>query len=174
MEGNESIPCHTLSYVLNQVNNASNDIIKGTDISLYVYITYSQEMESLDIQLLVNLHLIGVDNPALNFSGNPFYIPGYDYLYAYFHGRGSFYPENITFLNHTVWEALTTVSFNKCIFSSWSGKINMVTNLTIINCLFHKNILTVHEQLCIITNALNLLIYGCSESFNFYLWKQIE
>ena len=44
MEGNESIPCHTLSYVLNQINNGSNDIFKGTDISLYVYITYSQEM----------------------------------------------------------------------------------------------------------------------------------
>ena len=37
MEGNESIPCHTLSYVLNQINNR-NDVFQSTNISVYVYI----------------------------------------------------------------------------------------------------------------------------------------
>ena len=40
MEGNESIPCHTLSYILNQINNRSSDTFNGTNISVYVYITY--------------------------------------------------------------------------------------------------------------------------------------
>ena len=62
MEGNESIPCHTLSYILNQINNRSNDIFNGTNISVYVYITYSQEITNLShIRLLVNLYLIGVE-----------------------------------------------------------------------------------------------------------------
>ena len=75
MEGNESIPCHTLSYILNQINNRSNDIFNGTNISVYVYITCSQEITNLSyIQLLVNLYLIGVDNPVLNFSAIRYYI----------------------------------------------------------------------------------------------------
>ena len=70
MEGKESIPCHTLSYILNQINNRSNDTFNGTNISVYVYITYYQQITNLSgIQLLVNLYLIGVDNPVLDFSG---------------------------------------------------------------------------------------------------------
>ena len=62
MEGNESIPCRTLSYILNQINNRSNDTFNGTNISVYVYITYSQEITNLShIRLLVNLYLIGVE-----------------------------------------------------------------------------------------------------------------
>jgi len=69
MEGNGSIPCHTLSYVLNQINGS--DVFNRTDISLYVYITYSQEINNiLYIQLPANLHLIGIDNPVLEFNGN--------------------------------------------------------------------------------------------------------
>ena len=86
----ESIPCHTLSYILNQINNRSNDIFNGTNISVYVYITYYQEITNLSyIQILVNLYLIGVDNPVLNFSGI-----GYNFA---LYGGGSFYAENITF-----------------------------------------------------------------------------
>ena len=90
MEGNESISCNTLSYVLNQINHRNNDIFNGTNISVYVYITSHQEITNLShIQLLVNLYLIGVDNPILNFSGN---------LSALIHHQGgsSFYAENIT------------------------------------------------------------------------------
>jgi len=66
MEGNRSIPCHTLSYVLNQINGSD-----ALDIAVYVYITYSQEMNNaIDIQLPVNLHLIGINNSVLNFSEN--------------------------------------------------------------------------------------------------------
>ena len=46
MEGNESIPCHTLSYVLNQISNR-NDVFQSTNISVYVYITHYQEMTNL-------------------------------------------------------------------------------------------------------------------------------
>ena len=35
MEGNESIPCHTLSYILNEINNRSNDTFNGSNISVY-------------------------------------------------------------------------------------------------------------------------------------------
>ena len=46
MDGNESIPCHTLCYVLNQISNR-NDVIQSTNISVYVYITYYQQMTNL-------------------------------------------------------------------------------------------------------------------------------
>ena len=58
MKGNESIPCHTLLYVLNQSNGTFN----GTNISVYMYITYYQEITNLShIQLLVNFYLIEVN-----------------------------------------------------------------------------------------------------------------
>ena len=89
MEGNESIPCHTLSYILNQIT--FNDTFNGTNISVYVYITYYQEIPNLlsHIQLLVNFYLIGVDNPIVNFSGIHYNFNLY--------GGGSFYAKNITF-----------------------------------------------------------------------------
>ena len=36
MEGNESIPCHTLSYILNEINNTNNATFTGTNISVHV------------------------------------------------------------------------------------------------------------------------------------------
>ena len=39
MKENESIPCHKMSYVLNQINNRSNYTFNGKKISVYVYIT---------------------------------------------------------------------------------------------------------------------------------------
>ena len=84
MEGIESIPCYTLGYILNQINNGSNYIFKTTDISVYVYLKYTQVINNwLYIQLRVNLHLIGVDNPALDFIGNPFQDYFWGPLYAY-------------------------------------------------------------------------------------------
>ena len=69
MEGNESIPCHTLSYILNHINNRSNDTFNGINISAHVYITYYQEITNLShLQLLVNLYLIGVHNPIFFIS----------------------------------------------------------------------------------------------------------
>ena len=92
MEGYESIPCHTLSYILNQINNTNNDTFNGTNISVYVYITYYQEITNLShIQLLVNLYLIGVDNPIFVFGR---------IRYGFrLEGGGCFYAENITFAN---------------------------------------------------------------------------
>ena len=90
MEGNKSIPCHTLFYILNQINNRSNDIFNGINISVYVYITYYQQITNLShIQILVNLYLIGVDNPILDFSESRYV----------FHllGGGCFHAEYITF-----------------------------------------------------------------------------
>ena len=139
MEGNDSIPCHTLSYILNQINNRSNDTFNGTNISVYVYITYSQEITNLShIQLLVNLYLFGVDNLVLDFSGSRYVF--------HLQGGGCFYAENITF--YKIWisfYSLITVSFNKCIFTGGDSDIEIlyiiedIYNLTINNCLFHNN-----------------------------------
>ena len=61
---------HCPMTVLNRINERSDDTFSGTNISVYVYITYYQEITYLYyIQLVVNLYLIGVDNPVLNFSG---------------------------------------------------------------------------------------------------------
>ena len=158
MEGNESIPCHTLSYILNQINN---DTFNGTNISVYVYITYYQEITNLsDIQILVNLYLIGVDSPILDFSGI------HDFFTLY--GGGSFYAENITFHKILVsFYSLVTVSFNKYIFTSGDSTlaeieilhIVNICNLTISNCLFHNN----DAQLVFIAiqNVSNVGISGC-------------
>ena len=161
VEGNESIPCHTLSYILNQINNRSNDIFNRTNISVYVYITYSQEITNWShIQLLVNLYLIGVDNPILDFSGS---------CYAFrLQGGGCFYAENITF--YEIWVSfyyLVTVSFNKCIFTSGVSAlagteglyIEDVYSLTISNCLFHNN--DAQTELIEIYSASNVEISGC-------------
>ena len=160
MEGNHFIPCHTLSYVLNQINNRSNDTFNGTNISVYVYITYYQEITNLSyIQLLVNLYLIGVDNPVLNFSGihDDFNLQG----------GGSFYTENITFHNILVsFYSIVTVSFNKCIFTgtlNLEGLYNMyiqhIYNVTISNCLFHNS--DAQSRLIVIDNVFNVEISGC-------------
>ena len=70
MKGITSIPCYTVCYVLNQINNGSNYMFKTTDISVYVYLTYTQVINSLlYIQLRVNLHL---NNTALDFISRPF------------------------------------------------------------------------------------------------------
>ena len=162
MEGNESIPCHTLSYILNQINNRSNDTFNGTNISVYVYITYSQEITNLShIQLLVNLYLIGVDNPIFVFGSRSHYI-------FRLQGGGCFYTENIIF--YEIWVALysiVTVSFNKCIFTSGNSSladteglyIAYIYNLTISNCLFRNN--DAHSELIlIIDNVFNVVISG--------------
>ena len=160
MEGNESIPCHTLSYVLNQINNTNNDTFNGTNISVYVYITYYQEISNLShIRLLVNLYLIGVDNPILNFSGN--------YYLDLCHG-GSIYAEKITFYKiRASFYSLATVSFNKCIFTSGDSaladfqilNVESIHNFTISNCLFHNN--DVQSVLIGIENVSNVEISGC-------------
>ena len=144
MEGNESIPCHTLSYILNQINNKSNDTFNGTNISVYVYITYYQEITNLShIQLLVNFYLVGVDNPVINFSGE-----NYNSSFKLdLQGGSSFYTENITFHKISVsFYSLVTVSFNKCIFTGTLNLVNIeglhiedICNVTITNCLFHNN-----------------------------------
>ena len=159
MEGSESIPCNTLSYVLNQINNRSNDTFHGTNISVYVYITYSQEITNLShIQLLVNLYLIGVDNPIFVFSGSRY---GFR-----LQGGGCFYAENITFYAIRVsLYSFVTVSFNKCIFTSGDSAladietlyIGYIHNLTISNCLFRNN----DAQLALIYNVFNVEISGC-------------
>ena len=154
MEGNGFIPCHTLSYILNQINNRSNDTFNGgTNISVYVYITYYQEITNLShIQLLVNLYLIGVDNPIIHFSGYR--------LYFSLQGWGSFYAENITFYRiEMLFSTFVTVSFNKCIFTGGTLELTKledlyIDNITISNCLFHNtNIL--------IEDAFNVEISGC-------------
>ena len=159
MEGNESIPCHTLSYILNQINNRSNDIFNGTNISVYVYITYSQEITNLShIWLLVNLYLIGVDNPVLKFSGSRNVFS--------FNGTGSFYAENITFYKISGNYSLITVSFNKCIFTSRGSAVTNMISLYIIvryviisNCLFHNNV--AQSELIYIESVLIGNISGC-------------
>ena len=162
MEGNESIPCHTLSYVLNQISNR-NDVFQSTNISVYVYITYYQEMTNLsNIWILVNLYLIGVDNPVLDFSGNSYYD------FFNFQGGGSFYAENITFYDISGVFSLVTVNFNKCIFTSAQGKavtdkdglyIAGIHNLIISNCLFRNN--DAQSELIVISKPLNVEISGC-------------
>ena len=162
MERNVSIPCYTLSYVLNQINNRSNDTFNGTNISVYVYITYSQIITNLShIQLLANLYLIGVDNPIIHFSGL-----NYDFILQ---GGGSFYAENITFYKILFFfYSLVTVSFNKCIFTGGDSPlvhieglyIADVYNLTISNCLFRNN----DAQLALIvieSDVSNVEISGC-------------
>ena len=160
IEGNESIPCRTLSYVLNQINNRNNNIF-GTSISVYVYITYYQEITNLShIWLLVNLYLIGVDNPILDFSGGNYY----DFSLQ---GGGSFYAENITFYDISGFCSLVAVNFNKCIFTSGGNAvtgtegfyIGYTHNLIISNCLFHNN--DARLELMVIQNALNVEISGC-------------
>ena len=161
MEENESIPCHTLFYILNQINNTNNYTFIGTNISVYVYITYYQEITNLPhIQLLVDLYLIGVDNPVLNFSGNHSYLG--------LQGGGSFYAENITFCKFLVsFQSLATVSFNKCIFTSGDSALEDIENLcvdniydlTISNCSFCNN--DAQSDLIRIRNASNVEIAGC-------------
>ena len=160
MERNESIPCHTLSYILNEINNTNNDIFNGTNISVFVYLTYSQEITNLSrIKLLVNLYLIGFDNPILDFRGSR-------YVFRLL-GGGCLYAKNITF--YDIWVSfyfLATVSFNKCIFTSGASTlanteglyIENVYNLTISNCLFHNND---QSSLIVINSALNVEISGC-------------
>ena len=160
MEGNESIPCHTLSYILNQINNTNNDTFNETNISMYVYITYYQELTNLShIQLLVNLYLIGVDNPIFVFGRS-------HYVFR-LQGGGCFYAENIIF--YEIWVALysiVTVSFNKCIFTSGNSSladieglyIAYIYNLTISNCLFRNN--DAHSELILIDNVFNVVISG--------------
>ena len=158
MEGNESIPCHTLSYVLNQISNR-NDLFQSTNISVYVYITYYQEMTNLShIWLLVNLYLIGVDNPVLDFSGS-------SYNDFTLRGGGSFYAENITFYDISGVFFLVTVSFNKCIFTSGgkavtdkAGLYAEIHNVIISNCLFRNN---VQDELIVFQHVLNVEISGC-------------
>ena len=156
MEGNESIPCHTLSYVLNQINNRRNDTFNGTNISVYVYITYYQEITNLSgIQLLVNLYLIGVDNPVLDFSG-----------FHRLQGGGSFHAENVTFYRiGVVFGSIVTVSFIKYIFTGTLDLgtneglyIGYIYNVTISNCLFHSN--NAHFDLIHIYNVFNVEISG--------------
>ena len=159
MEGNESIPCRTLSYILNQINNRSNDTFNGTNISVYVYITYSQEITNLShIRLLVNLYLIGVDNPVLKFSGSRNVFS--------FNSTGSFYAENITFYKISGNYSLITVSFNKCIFTSGGSAVTNMISLYIIvryviisNCLFHNNV--AQSELIYIESVLIGNISGC-------------
>ena len=158
MEGNQSIPCHTLSYILNQINNRSNDTFNGTNISVYVYITYPQEITHLShIQLLDNLYLIGVDNPILDFSGSR-------YVFR-LQGGGCFNAENITF--YEIWilfYSLVTVRFNKCIFMGGDSDIEIlyitdIYNLTISNCLFRNN--DAQSDLIVISFVLYVEISGC-------------
>ena len=171
MEGHESIPCHTLSYVLNQINNRNNDIFGRTYISVYVYITYSQDMNDLImILLLPKLHLIGINNPVLDFGENQ---------KAIFTGIGSFYAENITFLREVYFYAtLKTISFNECIFTGWSGvtlsnyfgwqlTIESVSNVIISNCLFHNNELDSDRDLVKIGTAKHVKISGCEFYLNY-------
>ena len=158
MERNESIPCHTLSYILNQINN---DKFNGMNISVCVYIKFYQEItSSIHIQLPVNLYLIGVDNPVLNFSGIRFNFSHY--------GGGSFYAENVTF--YKIWVSfysIVTVRINKCIFTSGDSAlanieglyIEDIHKLTISNCLFHNN--DAQLELIGIKNVLNVEISGC-------------
>ena len=165
MEGNESIPCHTLSYILNQINNRSNDTFNGTNISVYVYITYYQDITNLSyLQLLVNLYLIGLDNPVLDFSEQN--------LFFSLQGGGSFHAENITFYRIGVeFSFIVTVSFNKCIFTSGNSTladteglyIDDVHNLTISNCLFCNNIIINDAQTTLIgiEDVSNVEISGC-------------
>ena len=157
MERNESIPCHTLSYILNQINN---DKFNGMNISVYVYIKFYQEItSSIHIQLPVNLYLIGVDNPVLNFSGIRFNFSHY--------GGGSFYAENVTF--YKIWVSfysIVTVSFNKCIFTSGDSAlanieglyIEDIHKLTISNCLFCNS--DAQSKLIWIDNVVNVEISG--------------
>ena len=159
MEGNKSIPCHTLSYVLNQISNR-NDVFQSTNISVYVYITYYQEMTNLShIWLLVNLYLIGVDNPVLDFSGsscNDFNLQS----------GGSFYAENMTFYDISGICSFATMIFNNCIFTS-GGKavtdkeglyIADIYTVIISNCIFCNN---VQDELIVFQNVVNVELFGC-------------
>ena len=103
MKGHESIPCSTLSYVLNEINLRNDDIFNVTNISVYVYITYYQEITKFShIQSLVNLYLIGVDNPVLKFIGG-----SYDFSLQ---GRSAFYAVNITTTGYYSFETISLIS----------------------------------------------------------------
>ena len=136
---NESIPCHTLSYILNQINNRSNDTFNGTNISesVYVYKTYSQERTNLShIQLLVNCILLELIIPFLS---SVEITMSFVFMVEVVSCR------NITF--YEIWVSLysiVTVSFNKCLFTGGS--------LTISNCLFHNK--NPKSQLIVIDNVL--------------------
>ena len=120
-----------------------------------------QEMTNLShIQLLVNLYLIGVHNPVLDFSGSSYY----DFNLQ---GGGSFYAENIIFYSISGYLSIVTMSFNKCIFTS-GGKavtnkeglyIANIHNAIISNCLFHNN--DAQSELIVFQHVLNVEISGC-------------
>ena len=168
MEGNESIPCHTLSYVLNQISNR-NDLFQSTSISVYVYVTYYQEMTNLShIWLLVNLYLIGVDNPVLDFGGSRYDFSGNLSALIHHQGGSSFYAENITFYQFFIsFNYFVTVSFNKCIFTNGGRaltdkeglNIAAIYNLIISNCLFRNN--SNQSELILIKNVVYVEISGC-------------
>ena len=118
------------------------------------------------IQLLVNLYLIGVDNPVLDFSGSSYH----DFSLQ---GGGYFYAENVTFYNISVDCSIEIMIFNNCIFTSGSKAvankkflyITYISKLIINNCLFHNNGAGVLEELILITNVAYVDISGCE----FYL-----
>ena len=159
MEGNQSIPCHTLSYVLNQISDR-NDVFQSTNISVYVYITYYQQMTDLShIWLLVNLYLIGVDNPVLDFSGS-------SYNDFNLQGGGSFYAANVTFYDISGICTFPKMIINNCIFTS-GGKavtdkeglyIANIYTVIISNCLFRNN---VQDELIVFQHVLNVELSGC-------------
>ena len=125
-----------------------------------MYITYYQEITNLShIQLLVNLYLMGVDNPIFVFGRSR-------YVFR-LQGGGCFYSKNIIF--YEIWVALysiVTVSFNKCIFTRGDSSladieglyITYIYNLTISNCLFRNN--DAHSELILIDNVFNVEISG--------------
>ena len=120
------------------------------------------------IYLLANLHLIGINNPVLDFGENE---------KAFFTGIGSFYAENITFLRDVYFYAtLKTMSFNECVFTGWSSvtvnnyfgwqfTTESVSNVIISNCLFHNNELDSDRGLLKIGTVKHVKISGCE----FYL-----
>ena len=104
------------------------------------------------IQLLVNLYLIGVHNPILNFSGI-----GYDFT---LYGVGSFYAENITFYKiGASFYSLVTMSFNKCIFTGGDSELGDIEGLYIED-IYN---LTIRNQSALIKidNVFNVEISGC-------------
>ena len=168
MEGNESIPCHTLPYILNEINNTSNDTFNGTNISVYVYITYSQEITKLShIQLLVNLYLIGVNNHIFVFGRSRY---GFR-----LEGGGCFYAENITFAK--IWVSfyfLVTVGFNKCIFTSGVSALADIKNLYIddVYCLFRNN--EAQSEVIVIGNVFNMEVNSIKTKVKIILYQSVS
>ena len=166
MKGNVSIPCHTLSYVLNRISSI-HGVFQSTNISVYVYITYYQEMTNLpQIWLVVNLYLIGVDNPVLDFSVNRYEFTGN--LSPLIHPQCSFYAENIIFYQFFMsFMYLLTVSFNNCIFTDGGRPLTYMESLfigdsyTVIinNSLVWNN--RKQSELIIIENVVHVNISGC-------------